>query len=35
MFIYKTNGILVIIMTHVDDIAIISPSRDLIDKFKR
>jgi hypothetical protein len=22
-------------MTHVDDIAIMSPSRDLVDKFKR
>jgi Reverse transcriptase (RNA-dependent DNA polymerase) len=35
VFICRTNGIPVIIMTHVDDIAIISPSRDLIDEFKR
>jgi Reverse transcriptase (RNA-dependent DNA polymerase) len=36
VFIYRTNdGILVIIMIHVDDIAIMSPSRDLVDKFKR
>jgi hypothetical protein len=34
VFISRTNGIPVIIMIHVDDIAIMSPSRDLINKFK-
>jgi Reverse transcriptase (RNA-dependent DNA polymerase) len=36
IFIRRTNdGIPVIIMTHVDDVAIISPSRNLVDEFKR
>jgi hypothetical protein len=35
VFICRTNGIPVIIMTYVDNIAIISPLRDLINKFKR
>ena len=34
VFICKTNGIPVIIITYIDNIAIISPLRDLIDKFK-
>jgi Reverse transcriptase (RNA-dependent DNA polymerase) len=35
VFIKRSNGIPVIIMIHVDNIAIISPFRDLVDKFKR
>jgi hypothetical protein len=36
VFIQRTkDGIPVIIMTHVDDMAIMSPSRDLVDRFKR
>jgi hypothetical protein len=35
VFIRRTNGIPVIIMIHVDDMAIMSPSRDLVDEFKR
>jgi hypothetical protein len=36
VFIRRTkDGISVIIMTHVDDMAIMSPSRDLVDKVKR
>ena len=35
VFICRTNGIPVIVITYVDDMAIISPLRDLIDKFKR
>jgi hypothetical protein len=34
VFIYRTNRIPVIVIIHVDDIAIISPSRDLVDEFK-
>jgi len=34
VFICKTNGIPVIVITYINDIAIISPLRDLIDKFK-
>ena len=34
VFIYRTNGILVIIITHVNNIAIISPSKDLVNEFK-
>jgi hypothetical protein len=36
VFICRTDdGILVIIMTYVDDMAIMSPLRDLVDEFKR
>src|SRR5271168_1705203 len=35
VFIRRTNGIPVIIMIHVDDMAIMGPSRDLVDEFKR
>jgi hypothetical protein len=36
VFIQRTkDGILVLIMTHVDDMAIMSPSRDLVNEFKR
>src|ERR1700730_11297856 len=35
IFIRRTNGIPVIILIHVDDMAIMSPSRDLVDEFKR
>ena len=34
IFIQRSNGILVIILVHVDDMAIIGPSSVLIDKFK-
>ena len=34
VFIRKTNGIPVIIMVHVDDMAIMGPSRQLINEFK-
>jgi hypothetical protein len=35
VFIRRTNGIPVIIMIYVDDMVIMSPSRDLVDEFKR
>ena len=35
VFIRRTNGIPVIIMIYVDDMAIMSPSRDLVNEFKR
>jgi hypothetical protein len=35
VFIQRTNGVLVIIMIHVNDIAIMSPSKSLVNKFKR
>ena len=35
VFIQRTNGIPVIILVHVNNIAIISPLRDLVDEFKR
>jgi hypothetical protein len=35
VFIRRSNGTPVIILIHVDDMAIMSPSRDLVDKFKR
>ena len=35
VFIRRTNGIPVIIMIYVDDMAIISPLRDLVNEFKR
>ena len=34
VFIRKTNGIPVIIIVHVDNMAIMGPSRQLINKFK-
>ena len=34
VFIWKTNGILVIIIVYVNNIAIIGPLRQLINKFK-
>jgi len=35
VFICRTNRIPVIVITYIDNIAIISPLRDLINKFKR
>jgi hypothetical protein len=35
VFIRRTNGVPVIILIHVDDMAIMGPSRDLVDEFKR
>jgi hypothetical protein len=34
VFIRRSNGIPVIVMVHVDDMTIMSPSRDLVDEFK-